>query len=80
MSAAARTRAPTGVCVVRVEPRDRVGVLISVTVDPDVEAHRTPRQAWHFTEAGPAAQLVEAFLHMYAEGGGPRRPTGPEDV
>lgn len=67
MSPPTRRRAPTGVCVVRVEPQAGQGVLISITADPDIEAHITPRQTWHFREVAPAVEVVEAFLHLCAE-------------
>jgi len=73
MTGSAESRAPTGVCVVRVEPRDGQGVLISITTDGDIEARETPRKSWHGTQIGPAMSIVEAFLLAAADTHGGRR-------
>ena len=54
----------TAVCVVRVEEHRRGGVLITVTMTPDVEAV-PPGDARSVNSYDEAIQLVTSFLQKY---------------
>lgn len=56
--------APTGVCIVRVEPHGQ-GLRLTVTVNPDIAARSTEKPS-SFTEVGAALAAVEDFLIEYA--------------
>lgn len=56
--------APTGVCIVRVEPHGQ-GLRLTVTVNPDI-AQRSTEKPHHFTEVDDALAAVEDFLVEYA--------------
>jgi len=56
--------APTGVCIVRVEPHGQ-GLRLTVTVNPDI-AQRSTEKPHSFTEVGDALAAVEDFLIAYA--------------
>lgn len=60
----ARRPAPTGVCIVRVEPHGQ-GLRLTVTVNPDIAAQPTEKPH-SFTEVGDALAAVEEFLVEYA--------------
>ena len=55
---------PTGVCVVRVE-RQAPGVLITVTVNPDVTT-RSGEESRHFSTVATAVRAVDDFLAGFA--------------
>ena len=56
--------APTGVCIVRVEPHGQ-GLRLTITVNPDIAA-RSTEKPHSFTEIGDALVAVEDFLVEYA--------------
>jgi hypothetical protein len=51
--------APTGICIVRVEPLDQ-GLRLTVTVNPDI-TQRSTEKPHNFTEVGDALAAVEVF-------------------
>ena len=51
---------PTGICVVRVE-HQAPGVLITVTVNPDVST-RSGEESRHFNTIATAVRAVDDFL------------------
>lgn len=56
--------APTGVCIVRVEPHGQ-GLRLTVTVNSDI-TQRSTEKPYNFTEVGDALAAVEDFLVEYA--------------
>jgi len=61
-------RPRTAVCVVRIEPRETGGVLISVTSTIDVAAV-PPGHAQSVASYDEALSLVARFFQQYASGG-----------
>jgi hypothetical protein len=57
------------VCVLRIESRGEVGVLITVTTTPDIRA-RTPGRTRSVTGHDEALQLVAGFLDEYEQNQG----------
>lgn len=56
--------APTGVCIVRVEPHGD-GLRLTVTIHPDI-AQRSTAKPYNFTQIGDAMAAIENFLIEYA--------------